>query len=311
MKSYALITAARNEAAYIEKTLSSVVAQTLPPIKWVIVSDASTDRTDEIVSRYADEYAFIQLLRNSADHQRNYGSKAVALKIAYAQLTGLECDLIGNLDADVSFGPAYYETGLSKFAANGRLGVAGGIRFDWWDGRFRKLRPARNSAGGPTQLFRRTCFDEVGGYLPLRYGGLDTAAETTARMRGWEVETFPDLEYYHYRCTGTAGGGLARAKFKAGIIAYSLGYHPLFELARCAFRLFDPPRVVGSLALMAGYCWAALQGGDRQVSEDFVRYLRAEQFARLRSAVSPKYRGRLPGRQDHRSRREPAGPANG
>src|SRR5262245_651367 len=60
---YVLITPARNEAATIEKTLQSVVAQTLRPKKWIIVSDGSTDATDEIVRRYAEENKWIDLIR--------------------------------------------------------------------------------------------------------------------------------------------------------------------------------------------------------------------------------------------------------
>jgi poly-beta-1,6-N-acetyl-D-glucosamine synthase len=285
MKPYVLITAARNEEAYIEKTICSVIAQTVLPAKWVIVSDGSTDHTDEIVKQYAGSHDFILLLRRTADQERNYGSKAKSFKLGYEQLTNLEFDFVGNLDADVSFEPTYYEEGLSKFDANEHLGVVGGIRFDLYKGHFQKVRPAINSAGGPTQLFRRQCYEEIGGYRPLRFGGLDTVAETMARMHGWEVETFPDLEFFHYRFTGTAGGGLVRAKFKAGILAYSVGYHPLFELARCASRLFDQPPVVGSFSLLAGYCWASLKRYERQVPDDFVRYIRSEQIERLRSVL--------------------------
>jgi glycosyltransferase involved in cell wall biosynthesis len=288
MESYVLITAARNEEAYIEKTIRSVLAQTILPAKWVIVSDGSTDRTDEIVKQYVDSYSFILLLRRSADQKRNYGSKAKSFKLGYEQLSDLEFDVVGNLDADVSFWPPYYEKALSKFDANEHLGVVGGTRFDLYNGKFRKLHPALNSAGGPTQLFRRQCYEEIGGYRPLRFGGLDTVAETMARMHGWEVETFPDLEVFHYRTTGTAGGGLIRAKFKAGVLAYSVGYHPLFEFARCASRLFEQPPVVGSFSLLAGYCWASLKRYERQVPDDFVQYLRSEQFARLRSALFRK-----------------------
>ncbi|MEW6030131.1 MAG: glycosyltransferase [Chloroflexota bacterium] len=288
MKPYVLFTAARNEEAHIEKTIRSVIAQTVLPAKWVIVSDGSTDRTDEIVNQYVRTYDFILLLRRTADRERNYGSKAKALKVAYEQFANYEYDFVGNLDADVSFVPTYYEVALSKFETNERLGVIGGIRFDLLNGQFRQIHPARNSAGGPTQLFRRQCYEEIGGYLPLRFGGVDTVAETMARMHGWEVETFPDLEVLHYRPTGTAGGGQVRAKFKAGILAYSVGYHPLFEVVRCVFRLFDRPLVVGSLSLLAGYCWATLTKCERQVPDDFVRYLRSEQLARLRSMFSYK-----------------------
>ena len=47
-----LVTPARNEEEFIEGTIRSVIAQTHRPIAWVIVSDGSTDRTDEIVRRW-------------------------------------------------------------------------------------------------------------------------------------------------------------------------------------------------------------------------------------------------------------------
>ena len=36
---YVLVTAARNEEALIEQTIQSVIAETVLPRKWVIVSD--------------------------------------------------------------------------------------------------------------------------------------------------------------------------------------------------------------------------------------------------------------------------------
>src|SRR5881409_233383 len=58
---YVLITPARNEEQFIEQTIQSVVSQTTPPRKWVIVSDGSTDRTDEIVRKYVDQYSWLTL----------------------------------------------------------------------------------------------------------------------------------------------------------------------------------------------------------------------------------------------------------
>ena len=42
-RTYVLMTAAYNEEALIEATIRSVLAQTLRPQSWVIVSDNSTD----------------------------------------------------------------------------------------------------------------------------------------------------------------------------------------------------------------------------------------------------------------------------
>jgi glycosyltransferase involved in cell wall biosynthesis len=46
---YVLVTPARKEAQFIELTIKSMVAQIVRPLKWVIVSDGSTDGTDDIV----------------------------------------------------------------------------------------------------------------------------------------------------------------------------------------------------------------------------------------------------------------------
>lgn len=288
MNSYVLITAARNEEAYIEKTIQSVIAQTILPKRWAIVSDGSTDRTDEIVKQYADKHDFIMLLRRSADQERNYGSKAKALKLAYEQLTSLEYDFVGNLDADVSFDSTYYENILKKFNENERLGLAGGIRFDLRDEQFHRVHCARNSVGGPFQLFRRECYEVIGGYRPLRFGTVDTVAETMVRMHGWEVESFPEFKVYHYRWTGTAGGGLVGARFKVGAQNHSVGYHPLFQFMRCMSRVFHYPPLVGSFSELAGYFWASLRRRQREVPDDFVQYLRSEQIARLRAALPRK-----------------------
>ena len=284
-KTYVLITPCRNEADYIEGTLKSVIAQTIRPQKWVIVSDGSTDRTDEIVEHYAQKHDFILFLRQSGDRQRNFGSKVEAINLAYEHLKGLQFDFVGNLDADITFDSAYYANILSKFEQNERLGLAGGRRLDFQRGQFVKVPCARNSVGGPIQMFRRQCYETIGGYQRLSCGGIDAVAETMVRMHGWQVESFPEITVYHHRATGTAGGGVIRARFKKGEQHYLIGYHPLFHIASGMFRFSSYPFMLGSLAEIAGYAWAFLSNKKKVVSEDFVCFLRGEQLTRLRSLL--------------------------
>jgi hypothetical protein len=197
--------------------------------------------------------------------------------------SGTDFNFVGNLDADVSFDPHYYENILAKFEANKKLGVAGGTRYDWKAGDFVKVTCARNSVGGPFQFFRKECFESVGGYLPLPYGGIDAVAETTARMHGWVTESFPELKIYHYRTTGTAKNSTIGANFKAGIRDYALGYHPLFQTFRLAKRGLQKPYIVSSLVWLSGYIWAWIRRFKRPVTKRFVNYLRNEQIRRLRS----------------------------
>jgi cellulose synthase/poly-beta-1,6-N-acetylglucosamine synthase-like glycosyltransferase len=77
-RSYALLTAAYNEEQHIETTIRSVVEQFHGSKIWVIVSDGSTDRTDDIVQQYAIQHSFIRPLRRERDHCREFASKVFA-----------------------------------------------------------------------------------------------------------------------------------------------------------------------------------------------------------------------------------------
>ena len=106
---YVLVTPARNERDLIEGAIRSVIAQTHLPSKWVIVSDGSTDGTDEIVARFAKEHTWIELLRMPEHRDRSFAAKAVCFNAGYDHLKSTNFDLIGNLDADITFGQDYYE----------------------------------------------------------------------------------------------------------------------------------------------------------------------------------------------------------
>ena len=277
---YALVTPAKNEDAFIEKTLASVVAQTVLPQKWVIVSDGSTDKTDEIVGRYSQKYDFIELIRREGT-TRHFGNKVHAFREGYAALSDIEYDFVGNLDADIELPEDYYEQILHRFSEDDKLGLAGGTRVDRCNGKFVKVYCARNSVGGPFQLFRRTCYEAFGGYLPLSLGGIDAVAEIMCRQHGWSVRSYTDVVAKHYRCTGTAKGSLNQAAFRGGKKLFVIGYHPLFEFVKL-LRFRSLSGLVQNICEMAGYTVAALGRFERQVPDDFVAFLREEQKERLK-----------------------------
>jgi len=284
-KSYVIITPARNEEAHISKTIKSVISQTILPKKWVIVSDGSTDGTDAIANQYAAKFDFIKLLRVEGDTDRNFGSKVNAIRAAYEQLKDIGYCFIGNLDADVSFEHDYYEKVLIGFQHNSKLGVAGGVIVDLLNGKIVKRITSRNHVAGAIQFFRRECYEAIGGYVPVNIGIEDTIAEVMARIRGWEVESFPEIEVFHHRRTGTEGRNIYSVRFLNGQEDYFLGYHPLFEIAKCSYRIIEKPYVVGSLLWMCGYVWSSLRRDKRAVSADFVEFLRKEQMHKLWSQL--------------------------
>jgi glycosyltransferase involved in cell wall biosynthesis len=279
---YVLITPARNEEAYLALTIESVIAQTVLPRKWVIVSDGSTDRTDEIVESYTKRFDWIELVRAHEKRQASFGSKVKAIEAGCERLVGIEYDFIGNLDADVSFEPNYFEKLFEEFEKDPKLGLAGGDILENIGGKFLSRSVSLNHVAGAVQMFRRRCYEGIGGYIPIKGGGIDAAAGVMSRMKGWRTQTFMDLHVLHHRRVLTGGGNILATRFNKGRMNYLLGYHPLFHLAVCLRRTVSRPYVVGSICLLAGYCYGALKRLPKPVSEEFVRYLRSEQLGRLR-----------------------------
>jgi len=285
---YVLVTAAYNEEKYIEQTIQSVAAQTVLPRKWIIVSDASTDRTDEIVQKYAERHGFIRLYRITEDHPRNFAAQANAINTGFAQLKGMEYDFIGNLDADISFEPTYFAELLERLTCNPSLGLAGGYIYEEQGAEFtpRRYNNVRSVAHA-VQLFRRECLDSLQGYVPLPYGGTDWHAGVLVQFKGWQVRSFPELTVFHHRPGGSAEGRL-RAWYRQGLMDFSLGSHPLFEIARVARRVRSRPYGVAAFVRLCGFAWAYCRGEERMVSKEFIEYLRRQEIERLRHFVRGK-----------------------
>jgi poly-beta-1,6-N-acetyl-D-glucosamine synthase len=281
---YVLVTSARNEEEFIGKTLESVIVQTVLPARWVIVDDGSTDRTGDIVTAYARRNPWVHLIHRPQDAERNFASKAHAVNTALESLAGLDFEVVGNLDADVSFDSDYMEFLLVKFQEDSKLGVVG-TPFTQ-DGDYDSTRDSfegEHYVAGPCQLFRRECFHDIGGYAPNRAGGVDWIAVMTARMKGWKVQCFRQKRFHHHRTLGTAERGHLRALFSYGEKDYYLGGSPIWQLFRVIYRMGKKPPIVGGLALLAGYVWAALRRVRRAVSPELMRFHRQEQMRKLKS----------------------------
>lgn len=281
---YAVITPAKNEAEYIERTIDSMLRQTVKPLKWLIVSDGSTDGTDRMVQRHLLKNKWMDLLRMPEHPVRSYAGKALAFNMGYHHIKTLCFDLIGNVDADISFDPDYFAFLLAQFSKNPRLGV-GGTPFQENFKRYNYRYTNIEHVSGACQLFRRECFNAIGGYQPLAGGGVDWVAVTTARMLGWQTHTFTEKVSIHHRKIGTAHGKLLASRFRFGKQDYCLGGHPVWEIFRCLYQMKSKPYVIGGLALFSGYFWAFLRRIKRPIADELVAFRRKEQILRLRKVM--------------------------
>jgi len=278
---YVVITPARNEARFIALTLKSVTNQTVLPRKWVIVSDGSTDGTDDIVKKYMARHPWIELVRMPERAERHFAGKVHAFNAGYAKVRDTENDIIVSLDADISFENDYFAFLLEKMSADKALGVVGTpfreLSGETYDYRFVNIE----HVSGACQVFRRECFEDIGGYLAVKGGSIDHIAVITARMKGWRTRTFTERVCLHHRAMGTAGRSLLKSRFKLGMKDYSIGNHPMWEFVRTARQMTLAPVLTGGLALAAGYLWGAVRQVPRPVSPELVAFHRREQMQRL------------------------------
>lgn len=283
---YVLITPARNEAAFIQCTIESMIRQTALPLRWVIVNDGSTDATGEIIKRYLPDHPWIELVENPPRQDRNFAKKVASFNAGFARVAELPYQIVGNVDADISFDNDHFEFLLDKFQQDPTLGVAGTVFRE--EGGYSSASDSfegQTHVSGQCQLFRRQCFSEIGGYVPHRAGGIDWIAVVTARMRGWKTQSFQERSFFHHRHLGTAERGQLASSFSYGEKDYYMGGHPIWEMCRVAYRMTKKPYLVIGCALGAGYVWACCVGTPRAVSAEFVRFHRAEQMSKLKTIL--------------------------
>jgi biofilm PGA synthesis N-glycosyltransferase PgaC len=282
MLTYAVITPAKNEECFIEETIRSMVCQTATPIKWVVVSDGSTDSTDKIVRRYVARHSWMELLRVPERANRDFAGKVHAFNAGYAAVRALNYDIIGSLDADISFEPGFFEYLLNQFTRYPELGVAGtpfkerGIQYNY-------LFSRKEHVSGACQLFRRECFESIGGYVALKEGAIDLVAVVASRMKGWKTQTFTEMTCVHHRPMGSANHNPLMAAFKSGYGDYRMGVHPLWQFFRSVYQMSRRPVILGGGSLLLGYLWALFARARKPVSSEFVVFRRREQMLWLRA----------------------------
>jgi poly-beta-1,6-N-acetyl-D-glucosamine synthase len=287
---YVLITPARNEAAFIEGTLQSVISQTVIPLKWVIVSDGSTDGTDEIVKKYLPAHSWIELVRMPEHGERDFAAKVRAFNAGYARVQELNYKVIGNLDADITFDKSYVDFLLSKFRENPQLGVVG-TPFREGNQQYDYRFTSSEHVSGACQLFRRECFEAVGGYIPTTIGGVDLVAVITARMKGWQTRSFSEKHCVHHRNMGTAKQSELMTAFKGGRGDYMLGAHPVWQLFRSPYQMTRRPIFIGGCLRLLGYFWAMFARVEKSMCEELVRFRRQEQMRRLKKFFANVFTG--------------------
>lgn len=273
---YVAITPVKNEEAYIAETLESMLSQTRKPLEWVIVDDGSRDRTPGMIEEYSARHPWIRLLRLPGS-PRVRGGHIVGLFYKGLAASGADgSGYIVKLDGDLSFEPDFFERALKHMEMNPGLGITSGVSYLRSGGGLVEERSAAGHTLGACKVYRRRCFDEIGGLVPAM--GWDGIDEIKAQMRGWGALPVPGLKVIHLRPEGAAKGAF-RSGMERGRGSWFMGYHPLFFLVRAAKCALRSP--LDGVGMTVGY-FKALLGRDKRIDDpEFIRYLRQSQIKRL------------------------------
>jgi len=276
---YVLITPVRDEERFIEKTIQSVISQTILPLAYIIVDDGSSDKTGEIIDSYAAKYPWITALhRQDRGFRNSAGGEVQAFYFGFEQVKHLQWDYIVKLDGDLSFDADYFERCMQYFANDPKLGLASGVIYNLENGELHLEKTPHFHVRGAAKMYSKKLWDELGGMYAIN--GWDTLDEVKANMLGYTTQNFPDLKIVQYRTTGMEVGIWQNA-IKNGTGSYIAGYHPLYLASKIIKRSLRRPFFIESAGLCYGYFKAFFTHKERVNDAKLVHYLRKQQMNRL------------------------------
>lgn len=190
-----------NSSRYLESAIDSILGQTYDDFEFLVINDGSTDDTQKILASYDDPRIVV------LDNKRNLGL-AASLNRGVSIARG---EYIARQDADDVSYPQRLTNQVAYLDAHPQVGVVG-TTTEWIDDDNNVVRVWRQPTGNPaihetllkhcclihgSTMFRRRCFEEMGGYNSAMRTGQDY--DLWLRMSdSWDMGCLAEV-LYKYR----------------------------------------------------------------------------------------------------------------
>jgi biofilm PGA synthesis N-glycosyltransferase PgaC len=281
-QSYLLISPCRDEAQYMRQTLDTVVAQSVLPAHWIIVDDGSTDGTPSILAEYAAKYPWITVVTRQNRGHRAVGPGVIdAFYAGYQTVNPEDFEFVCKLDLDLRLPPRYFEILMQRMHANPRIATCSGKAYVEEGSRLINEGHGDETSLGMTKFYRVSAFVAMGGFVrEVMWDGIDCHR---CRMMGliacsWDE---PDLRFVHLRPMGSSQQSIYTGRMRHGYGQYFMGTGFLYLLASAIKKIPEKPYLLGSLAMVWGWCRSALRRLPRYPDVTFRRFLNTYQWRAL------------------------------
>lgn len=248
MISISIIVPFFNEETYLEKSINSLLAQTVALSELILVDDGSTDTSLSIAKSLSKKHKAIRVISTEKKSVHQPGQKVIyAFERGFTALSS-PWDVVCKFDADIIFPSNYLETMAKSFSNNDTLGMFSGVLTIEKNGIWELENISSQHVRGPVKAYSKSCFSSIGGLRPAL--GWDTLDELLALYHNFTIKTDDKLRVKHLRPTGSKyRRSVAKAK---GEVFHALGY-----------GLF--------LGIIASVKWSQKQHGNlRDVLEGFL-----------------------------------------
>ena len=281
MRFYVVIPA-HNEEAFIKDCLVSLMEQSLPPKKIIVVDDNSNDQTAQIVNELIQRYPCIDMVQHQSSEKHLPGEKIInAFYKGFEQLDDAY-DVVCKFDADLIFPKNYLETIAKHYKNDPKLGLIAGHCYieknkQW----ILENLTSNDHIRGPLKAYRKACFEAIGGLKKSM--GWDTIDELVALYNGWSFRTDDTLHVKHMKHTGSTYN--KNAKYYQGIALYKMRNGFVLAFLSALKLAYKKRKMRLFLDYLMGYLKAWLMKTPFIVSADEGAFIRKYRWQKIKKLI--------------------------